>query len=66
MKKYHDPEFCTVIVKDGYNHLKTPSGEIISGIIFTRVHDEVNCMATCIVKLHVNLEESPSFPEEIK
>jgi len=57
MKAPEEFNVCTVVVKDGSHFIRTPKGEIIEGIIFTRVTDEVGELTTCLVKLIVNLED---------
>lgn len=58
MRNYHDEELCTVISEKGQHLLITPNGERISGIIFTRVHDDYREIPTCIVKLMVNIKDT--------
>lgn len=49
---------CIVFVRDGKHFIRTPKGEEIPGLIFTRVTDDCEPgLATCILKLHVRLEE---------
>lgn len=50
-------KYCKIIVEGGKHLLQTPSGEIIPGLIFTRVHDDANSLTTAVVKLFVELEE---------
>lgn len=62
MKNYkHNPKLCTVIVTEESGTLiRTPNGEIISGLIFTRVDDHFNGPTTVIAKFHVNIEVTNS------
>lgn len=56
-KALEDMGACTVIVKDGKHMIRTPKGEIIQGLIFTRVHDEVDEFPTVLVKMFCRLEQ---------
>lgn len=48
---------CTVVVENGVHLIRTPKGELLKGLVFTRVTDYgTSEPATCIVKLIVNLE----------
>ena len=51
-------DFCTVICVDGVHLIRTPKGEILKGLIFTRVTDMANDIPTVIVKMMVNLENT--------
>jgi hypothetical protein len=51
-------ELCKVIVKNGQHLLMTPKGELIEGIVFTRITDIEGEPTICLVKLFVDLEET--------
>lgn len=55
-KYKHDSKLATVIVTDHSGTLiKMPNGDIIPGIIMTRVTDHIDERPYVIVKMHVNL-----------
>lgn len=60
MKDYtHDPKLATVIVTEELGTMiRMPNGDLIPGLIFTRVDDPWGGMTTVIAKFHVNLEVS--------
>lgn len=62
MKNYkHNPVLPTVIVtKEQGTMIRMPNGDLIRGIIFTRVDDHMDKQTTVIVKMQCNLE----FTEE--
>lgn len=61
--KIWNEEFCTVIVRDGMHLIQTPKGEILKGIILTRVTDEANEMPYVLVKMNCNIEGDKSLSD---
>jgi len=59
MAKKRSPRFCNVVVKDGQQLLTMPDGTYIPCVVFTRVTDIMEQTPYAIVKLYVNLIESP-------
>lgn len=55
-KYKHDPKLATVIVTDQSGTLiKMPNGDILPGIIMTRVTDHIDDRPYVLVKMNVNL-----------
>lgn len=52
-------KLLTVISKNGSHLLQTPSGEIINGLVFTRVYDGLpGSQSYVIVKILVNIKDT--------
>jgi hypothetical protein len=48
---------CKIVYVDGKQLLAMPDGTIIPGQLLSRVHDEINCFPTALVKVYIDLSD---------
>lgn len=55
MEKYRNEKFVTVYASKGQHLIKTPNGEMLQGVLMTRVTDNVDEMPYVLIKAYCNI-----------